>query len=141
MKKAKYSGRIFRADSEYFTFVSGAISSIPLSLLFELEGNYSEWSYWVALITSLIASALCFNLAINIKTIQETYKNNRKAAGSEADKVNIWNKTFAGEKNKCLLLTFFIVVLLAVSITTSCIMQFHDSSRVNLSQPINDRSY
>lgn len=134
MENTKYSGRIFRADSEYFTFISGAIISIPLSLLFEFRDNYLEWSYWVALVASMLASILCFNLAIKVKIIQESWKNNKKAVGHEADEINVWNKTIANEKGTCYLLTIFIVVLLVFSIVATCIMQFSDSSAVDPSQ-------
>lgn len=134
MRNAKYSGKLFRADSEYFTFISGAIISIPLSLLFEFKDNYQEWSYWVALVTSLFASILCFNLAIKVKSIQGSWRDNKKAAGHEVDEVIVWNKTIANEKGICYLLTVSIVVLLGVSIVATCFMQFRDSLKTDLPQ-------
>lgn len=134
MNSTKFSGRILKVDSEYFTFISGSIMSIPLSLLFEFKDNFNEWFYWVALSMSLIASVLCFHLAIKIKTIHESWKNNMKAVGTVSDEIYIWNKTISDEKSKCYLLMLIIIVTLIVSIVCTCIMQFYDSSMSNLSQ-------
>lgn len=134
MKNTKFSGRILKVDSEYFTFISGSIVSIPLSLLFEFKDNYDEWFYWIALSMSLIASVICFHLAVKIKTIHESWKNNMKAVGIVSDEAHIWNKTISNEKNKCYLLMFIIIATLIVSIVCTCIMQFYDSSMSNLSQ-------
>lgn len=134
MKSTKFSGRILKVDSEYFTFISGSIVSIPLSLLFEFKDNYDEWFYWIALSMSLIASVICFHLAVKIKTIHESWKSNMKAVGIVSDEAYIWNKTISDEKNKCYLLMFIIIAMLIVSIICTCIMQFYDSSMSNLSQ-------
>lgn len=134
MKSTKFSGRIFKVDSEYFTFISGSIISIPLSLLFEFKDNYNEWFYWVALSMSFIASVICFHLAVKIKTIQESWKNNMKAVGTVSDAVHIWNKTISDEKNKCYIFMFIIIVSLIVSIVCTCMMQFYDSSTINIPQ-------
>lgn len=132
MKNTKFSGRILKVDSEYFTFISGSIMSIPLSLLFEFADNYDEWFYWMALSMSLVASVICFHLAVKIKTIHESWKNNMKAVGIVSDEAHIWNKTISNEKNKCFLLMFIIITTLIVSIICTCIMQFYDSSMSNL---------
>ncbi len=134
MKSTKFSGRILKVDSEYFTFISGSIMSIPLSLLFEFKDNYDEWFYWVALSMSLIGSVICFHLAIKIKTIHESWKNNMKAVGTVSDEAHIWNKTISNEKSKCYLLMLIIITTLIVSIVCTCIMQFYNSSMINLSQ-------
>lgn len=134
MKNTKFSGRILKVDSEYFTFISGSIISIPLSLLFEFKDNYNEWFYWIALSMSLIASVICFHLAVKIKTIQEVWENNMKAVGPVSDATHIWNKTISDEKNKCYLFVFIIIVSLIVSIVCTCMMQFYDSSMINISQ-------
>lgn len=124
MKSTKFSGRIFKVDSEYFTFISGSIMSIPFSLLFEFKDNYDEYFYWVALSMSLFASVICFHLAVKIKTIHESWKNNMKAVGTVSDEVHIWNKTISNDKKKCYFLLFIIIATLIVSIVCACIMQF-----------------
>lgn len=125
MKKEKYKLYIFKISNEYYTFISGALISIPLSLLFEINDNYFKWTYWVALITSITASILCFNLSIQTKEIHEKFIQNIGAVGTKSkDKIiDVWNRTIAHYRIKCTLLFSTTLILFIICVSTIWIME------------------
>ncbi|WP_310605292.1 hypothetical protein [Anaerosporobacter sp.] len=117
--------KLFRIDQEYYTFISGALISIPLTLLFEIVENYSEVAFWIGLIMSIFTSFFCFRLSIILKDVNETYQANKQGVG---DIVIAWNNAIDRKKTSCI--TFLILTIMTLICTVICIflMQFIDSS-------------
>ncbi len=117
--------QIFRIDPEYYTFVSGALISIPLTLLFELSSNYREVVYWLGLLFSFISSFFCFKLSLLLKNVHEKYISNMKGVG---DTAKAWNSAINKVNSKLIIYLIIIVVSLILSIIFVFLMQFTDSS-------------
>ena len=120
MRKTKI-GSLFQASPEYYTFVSGALISIPIALLFELSSNYEKIIYWGGLILSVLASFFCFRLSIILKEVHEDYLKNKSALGNSNE---AWNGAIKDRLNRCLLNFALIIITLIASILCVCFMQF-----------------
>ncbi len=114
--------KLFKLNHEYYTFISGAIISIAISLMFEAVKNSDLLPLLLCLSSMLLmlfSSVLCFVLSIRVKITQETFIKNLEV--QEALRYNdpkaAWNDTvFAGEgrlnHNGKILLTLFITTML-----------------------------
>lgn len=124
--KIKY--KLFHINPEYYTFLSGALVSLPLTLLFEAADNYHEVAYWLALITSLVTSFFCFQLSIILQDVHDEYKRN---ASVIRNNIESWNVAFAEKKNVCII--FFVLTFLTLMLTLILVfqMQFIDSTIVD----------
>lgn len=126
-EKNHLNHKLFQIDTEYFTFISGALISIPLSLFFELSDNYSEITFWIALFSSLAASFFCFWLSIILKGVHEEYEANKQGIG---DATMAWNRAIEKQGRKCVIILTLTFVLIIVAIVCSSIMQLVDTSSV-----------
>lgn len=126
-KEKKVHFKLFRIDAEYYTFISGALISIPLSLLFEVSENYEEAFFWLALILSLAASFFCFHLSITLKDVNEIYQSNRAGIG---DIPLAWNSAISEKKLPCII--YFVLTVLSFVFTIICVFltQMVDSTMV-----------
>ena len=133
--------RIFHIDPEYYTFISGALIAIPISLLFEFADNYRELTFWGALFSSLLASLICFHLSITLKGVHEVYEANKKGIG---DIALSWNNAISGQRGKCLWLLAILIVTLLIAVVCVFIMQICDSSESavdSVSQVVSTSTY
>lgn len=130
MAKIK-SNSIFQINPEYYTFTSGALISIPLSMLFEIKDYYTEITFWLGLILSIFTSFFCFKLSILLKDIHETYESNRKGVG---DAVSAWNAAIKEEKGRCVKFIVLTFLTLILSIACVCIMQFMSMTYTTFSE-------
>jgi len=126
MAKGK-NNSIFRIDPEYYTFISGALISIPLTMLFEIKDNYTEWAFWTGLMLSILASFFCFNLSICLKDVHEVYVSNKKAIGDIAD---AWSAAIKAVRGQCIMLLILTLITLALSVACICKMQFTDTASI-----------
>lgn len=121
------SNSIFRIDPEYYTFVSGALISIPITMLFEIKDNYTKCAFWLGLVLSILTSFFCFKLSINLKDVHEAYNTNKKAVGDTAD---AWSAAIKEARVRCIILLFLTLITLALSVTCVWKMQFTDTVSV-----------
>lgn len=122
--------KLFKLNHEYFTFISGALISLAISLMFEAFKSTKciEIVYSVgATIAMTISSILCFVLATRTKTLQEEFKENIATeellghTGKDA-KNYAWNKTIhIKEGSKKLNSVSVGVILLTVFTILTCI--------------------
>lgn len=117
--------KIFHIDVEYYTFVSGALISIPLTLLFEVADNYKEPAFWTAFALSMAASFFCFKLSIILKDVNEIYNSNKSGVGNIA---LAWNSAISEKKKSCII--YFSLTVLSFLFAMICVflMQFIDST-------------
>ena len=127
-----YRYGIFRNDPEYYTFISGALISIPLSLLFEVAENYREPAFYFALVFSLATSFFCFNLAVVLKEVDEVYGSKKRAIGNTPA---AWNGAIDDKKGACIRNLVLTIVTLVIAVACVVLVKFVDSS---VSQVVND---
>lgn len=116
---------VFRIDSEYYTFISGALISIPLSLFFELAENYKEIAFWIALVSSLLSSLFCFKLSIFLKEVKKTYDENTNGVGNTT---SAWESAFNNKKSSFTKYLILTIVMLVIAIICTALMQFIDTT-------------
>lgn len=117
--------KLFHIDVEYYTFISGALISIPITLLFEVADNYKELAFWMALALSLAASFFCFKLSIILKDVHEIYKSNKSGVGNIA---LAWNSAIREKKTSCIIYFSLTILSFVISIICVFLMQFIDST-------------
>lgn len=125
--KRKY--KVFHIDTEYYTFISGALISIPLSLMFEFADNYKSLIFWIALFSSLVSSLICFHLSIILKGVHEVYESNKKGVG---DAVLSWNKAIDEQRAKCICLFVITIVTVFIAVVCVFIMQINSATELNV---------
>lgn len=126
-KGKKIHFKLFRIDAEYYTFISGALISIPLSLLFEVAENYREIFFWLALVLSLAASFSCFHLSITLKDVNELYKSNKAGIG---DIPLAWNSAISEKKLPCIIYFVLTVISFVLAIICVFLTQIIDSTTI-----------
>ena len=110
---------LFRIKHDYYTFVSGALISMPISLLFELGSNFFNTLFYFALVSSLLSSIFCYILALRLQDIQSQYDKDKKGARNKNEEHNVWKEVMKASKwqyLKCWLLLLTVIITLAVSI-------------------------
>lgn len=125
MNRLKYN--YLKINSEYYAFLSGALISIPLTLLLEIKDNLSNIFFWIGLVLSAIASFLCFILSIKLKAIHEKYEQAKKAyLKSEGGEKAAWNEVVTKDATKkmCVPLFYSIVITFVISLACIVAMQF-----------------
>lgn len=122
--------KLFKLNYEYFTFLSGALISIAISLMFEIFKCNTISSIVFSILSTVvmtISSVLCFILSVSIKTLQEDYKDNiatKEAMDlSKKDAKNdAWKKTiYVNENDKKLKSISIRVILLLLFTILTCI--------------------
>ena len=124
-KEDKIQYKLFHIDVEYYTFISGALICIPITLLFEVADNYKEPSFWMALVLSMAAGFFCFKLSIILRDVNETYRSNRTGVGNI---VLSWNSAISEKKTSCIIYFSLTVLLFVLAIICLFLMQFIDST-------------
>lgn len=114
----KKAHSMLKMDSEYFVFISGAIISIPITLLTEIIDNYKNFIFWIALIFSLLSSVIFFKMSLLVKEVQLEYKKNLLLMTEKSDKQKkeIWEKTIVNNKFKYIIFELVMVVSFLISI-------------------------
>ena len=120
--------KFFRMDAEYFTFISGALVTIPLVMLFEIAGNYNEIAFWVGLFFAILASFYCFKLSLVLKKVHVIYESNRIAVG---DTVSAWNGAIREKRASSLKCFILSLIFFAVAIICIMLMQFNNPTDTN----------
>lgn len=121
----KIQYKLFHIDVEYYTFISGALICIPITLLFEVDQNYKEPAFWMALVLSIAASFFCFKLSIILRDVNEIYRSNRTGVGNIALS---WNSAISEKKTSCIIHFSLTVLLFVLAIICFFLMQFVDST-------------
>lgn len=113
--------KLFKLNHEYYTFISGAIISIAISLMFEAVKNSDLLPLLLCLSSMLLmlfSSVLCFVLSFRVKITQETFVKNLEVqeALRHNDPEAAWNNTILTEEGKInhngkILLTLFIATV------------------------------
>jgi len=123
-KPMKRRTSIFRINPEYYTFVSGALVSIPLSLMFAIGENYDKCAFWIGLVFSVFSSFFCFKLSILLKDVHEAYASNKKGI---VDVIKAWNVAIDGKRGQCIIYLILVVVTLVITVVCIWFMQFPDA--------------
>ncbi|GHV06569.1 hypothetical protein FACS1894217_05520 [Clostridia bacterium] len=124
-KNESFHCKVFRIDTEYYTFISGALISMPLTLLFEATDNYREPAFWIALCLSVFSSFLCFKLSIVLKEVNEIYNSNKAGTG---DTATAWNSAINEKRTSCIVYLSLTILTIIIAITCVFLMQFIDST-------------
>lgn len=117
--------KVFRIDPEYYTFISGALVSIPLTLLFELSENYLEIQYWFGLVFSIISSFFCYRLSILLKEVNEKYKVYKGGVGKTT---LAWNTAIKEKEKPCVISLTITIVSFLLTVIFVFWVQFIDST-------------
>lgn len=112
---------MLKIDSEYYVFISGAIISIPITLLTEIIENYKNIIFWIALIFSLLSSVVFFKMSLLVKEVQLEYKKNLLLMTEKNDKQKkeIWEKTIVNNKFKYIVFELVMVASFLISILST----------------------
>lgn len=132
-----------KINSEYYAFLSGALISIPLTLLLEIKDNISNVFFWISLVLATITSFLCFMLSIRLKSIHEKYEQTKKAyLKSEGGEKAAWNEVVTKDstKKKCVPLFYSIVITFIISLACIVAMQFVSADSVKNRQSLDDNN-
>lgn len=121
--------KIYRIDPEYYTFISGALISIPISLLFEIAENYMEAFFWIGFALSILASFFCFKLSIILKGVNETYIIKKQGVGNIS---TAWNNAIEEKKALCTRCLVLTTAMLICSVISIFLMQIIDSTATRL---------
>jgi len=122
--------KIFKLNYEYFTFISGALISLAISLMFEIFKATNKAGITLCILSTIamtFSSVLCFILSLRTKTLQEDFKDNmatKEATGlkGEEAKKSAWNKTIrVAENSKRLNLISVSAILLMLFTILTCI--------------------
>lgn len=107
---------VFKINYEYYVFISGALISLHINVLFLLNEKWKNLFWWIALICSLIVSILLFNFSIRLREMQNEFANNIMYAKTEKQKETMWLEIFNNKKKQPLILLGFIILFMCFTI-------------------------
>lgn len=93
---------IFKINYEYYVFISGALISLHINILFLLNEKWKSVFWWIALISSLVVSILLFGLSIRLRELQNEFTDNIKYAKTERQKEVMWLEILNKKKSNLL---------------------------------------
>lgn len=107
---------LFKINYEYYVFISGALISLHINVLFLLNEKWNNLFWWIALISSLIVSILFFGFSIRLRELQNKFADNIKYAKTEKQKEIMWLEIFNNKKRKLFILLGFIFLFMCFTI-------------------------
>lgn len=107
---------IFKINYEYYVFISGALISLHINVLFLLKDKWKNLFWWIALISSFVVSILFFGLSIQLRELQNEFADNVKHAKTKNQKEEIWLEIFNSKKKQPIILLGFIFLFMCITI-------------------------
>lgn len=115
---------LINISSDFYAFVSGALISIPMSLLLEIGTYYKLYWFWIGLTLSIVSSFLCFKFANTVNRIQKQYAIEKEFAESDDKRKDILNNIIKKDKKNIIIISVFLLISFLISMFCIAYVQF-----------------
>lgn len=115
---------LINISSDFYAFVSGALISIPMSLVLEIGTYYNFYLFWIGLVLSIVSSFLCFMFANIVNRIQKQYAIEKEFAESDDKRKDILNNIIKKDKKSIVLISIFLLISFLFSMFCIAYIQF-----------------